>query len=243
MTEWCNDQEIELNPETMEKAHAIYKQACNEQSGIVVSSIGESPLMQFIEWEAGVANAHFLLFDHADKAEALFEAELQLLQKKAKLMATYQPADGFHMVENTSTTLISPDQYERYCLPHLQQVQHILGTDNRRLILHMCGKIKQLLPLIHQVGENAFEAFTTPDVGDTHLSDGRRACPETCIIGGTNAALWLCPVDEIIAGIEEELSDLHHYRGLVITSASEMPPLASPDTIKQVADAVRSFKV
>ena len=87
----------------------------------------------------------------------------------------------------------------------------------------------------------AFEAFTTPPVGNTTLVDGRTGCPDKCLIGGTNAALWLRPAAEIIAEIEADLDALPHHRGIVMSSAGVMPQFAEPDTIKAVADWVHDY--
>ncbi|HOJ39368.1 MAG TPA: hypothetical protein PK644_02740, partial [bacterium] len=76
---------------------------------------------------------------------------------------------------------------------------------------------------------------------DTTLLDGRTFCPEKCLLGGTNATLWLQPARRICQELEKDLQALPHHRGLVITSAGVMPPGCSPETIKQVADFVRSF--
>ena len=38
------------------------------QEALHAAGIGESPLMQFVEWLAGVENAHYLLADHPEDA-------------------------------------------------------------------------------------------------------------------------------------------------------------------------------
>jgi len=81
-----------------------------------------------------------------------------------------------------------------------------------------------------------FEAFSSPPIGNTRLGDGRSACPDKCLIGGTNAVLWTKSAREIIADIERDLAALPHHRGLVITSGGVMPPLCEPETIRQVCE-------
>jgi len=78
-------------------------------------------------------------------------------------------------------------------------------------------------------------------VANTTLLDGRSACPDKCLVGGTNAMLWLRPAGEIIAQIEADLDSLPHHRGIVVTSAGVMPPLCGPETIKQVCEWVRQY--
>jgi uroporphyrinogen-III decarboxylase len=106
----------------------------------------------------------------------------------------------------------------------------------------MCGLLKAILPDLATSGAAAFEAFTSPTVGDTRLADGRAACPDVCLIGGTNAALWTRPAGEIIAEIERDLEELPHHRRLAVTSAGVMPPLCPPETIRAVADWVHAYR-
>ena len=109
------------------------------------------------------------------------------------------------------------------------------------MVLHMCGHLKHLLPELAQIPVRAFEAFTSPTLGNTSLLDGRSACPDKCLIGGTNAMLWTTTAGKIISKIEEDLSEMPHHRGVVVTSAGVMPPLCKPETIKRVCEWVKEY--
>jgi uroporphyrinogen-III decarboxylase len=145
------------------------------------------------------------------------------------------------MIENTSTTLISPQQYRKYCYRHISDYGHICQANGRTMALHMCGHLKLLLPTLATLPVQAFEAFTSPTLGNTTLEDGRTACPDKCLIGGTNAILWTRPAHEIIAQIEQDLDVLPHHRGIAITSAGVMPPLCKPETIQAVCAWVKQY--
>ena len=109
------------------------------------------------------------------------------------------------------------------------------------MILHMCGHLKGLLPDLAQMPVEAFEAFTSPTLGNTTLAEGRRACPGVCLVGGTNAVLWTKPAAAIIEQLEIDLDALPHHRGIVVTSAGVMPPLCAPETIREVGAWVRGY--
>jgi uroporphyrinogen-III decarboxylase len=151
------------------------------------------------------------------------------------------PADVLDLTENTSTTLISPAQYREHCFRHIGEYARIAREAGRDLNLHMCGHLKALLPMLNELGVRSFEAFTSPPVGNTRLVDGRRGCPDVCLIGGTNAALWTLPARRIIEELGRDLDALPHHRGLVVTSGGMMPPLAAPDTIRDVCEFVKQY--
>jgi len=241
LTAFHEDCSVELDPDALEEAR---EQAGRiGQSAIIGVGIGISPLMDWVQYLAGIENAHVLLADHRGEVEALFDVMHRLLVRKAEIICETTPADMVYMIENTSTTLISPQQFRRYCLRHIGEYARTAQRAGRPMVLHMCGKLKRLLSDLATLPVAAFEAFTSPTVGDTTLLDGRIGCADKCLIGGTNAALWIRPANTIIAQIERDLAPLPHHRGIVLTSAGVMPPLCQPETIRQVCDWVKSHPV
>ncbi|MHB9132307.1 MAG: uroporphyrinogen decarboxylase family protein [Armatimonadota bacterium] len=239
MQAWYADTRLELDTEML--AQARTRVAELGETALPVTGIGTSPLMVFVEELAGVENAHLFLADAPDEVEALFAEMHRLLKRMTELTLAEHPADLFYFTENTSTTLISPAQYRQYCLPVLQEYAAVGQQAGRLVVLHMCGHLKALLPDLAGIPVAAFEAFTSPTLGNTTLLDGRTACPHTCLIGGTNAMLWLRPPAEIIHQIEEDLDALPHHRGIVVTSAGMMPPGCPPETIREVCAWVQEY--
>ncbi|MHB9026420.1 MAG: uroporphyrinogen decarboxylase family protein [Armatimonadota bacterium] len=240
LTAFYQDGGWALSPARLEAAQARQREL--GEDAVTTVGVGESPFMYWLEFLAGVENGHLLLCDYPQEVEALLEAIHENLRQRAALLAARHPADLFYLVENTSTTLLSPAQYRAHCLPYLQEYVRILNAHDRLVVVHMCGLLHGLLPDLATLPAAAFEAYTSPPVGNTTLADGRAACPRTCLIGGTNAVLWTQPAEEIIAEIETHLDALPHTRGIVVTSAGVMPPLASPETIREVCEWVKGYK-
>ncbi len=242
MTAYYEDTAIEKDDTGIESALTQCK--IFGENACTMQGIGESPLMEFVEWLAGVENAHLLLSDYTSEVETLFAAMHRVLLRKTELSVTYSPADTLYFIENTSTTLISPAQYNRYCLPVLTEYCAIGSNAGRLMVLHMCGHLKALLPQLATLPVAGFEAFTSPTLGNTTLLDGRTACPQICLIGGTNAMLWAYnDAEEIIKQIQHDLDTLPHQRGLVVTSAGVMPSLCKPDTIREVCQWLQHYPV
>jgi len=235
------DETHELDPEQLDQAKVREKEIA--QSGLVVCGHGVSPLMDWIQHLAGVEEGTYLLFDHTDKVEALFDTMHRGRLRRLEIITENAPSDAIYSVENTSTTLISLDMFRRYPKVHLTEYGRVIGAAGKHHIIHMCGKLKLFLPDIAEVPASAIEAFTSPPVGSTTLLDGRTGCPDYCFIGGTSATLWLEPAEDIIETIRRDLDALPHTRGVVVTSAGVMPPFASPECIKAVRDWVNSYPV
>lgn len=241
MAEWYADSSVEINRENLEEAKQQYKMIGND--AITAHSIGTTAMMVWVQHLAGIENCHYFLADYTSDVEELFDVMNKKLLKIAEILVEYSPADFFYLIENTSTTLISPAQYQKYCYFVIAECGKILASKHRLLVLHMCGYLKGLLPILSKLPVSGFEAFTSPPVGDTTLLDGRNFCPDKCLIGGTNAVLWTKSAEEIIKQIEKNLDQLPHHRGIVITSAGVMPPICKPETIKKICQWLKEYKV
>ena len=235
------DERSEFDADQYEEAQALIREV--GEDGLVVTALGISPLMNWLQYIAGIENGHLLLIDHPDKVLALLETMHQAMCRRLEIIVDRSPYPVVYSVENTSTTLISPALFRQYCHRHLVEYGRITRQAGKLHLLHMCGKLKLLLPDIATLQADGIEAFTSPPVGNTTLFDGRTDCPDKCLIGGTNATLWLESAGTIIETIKHDLDALPHQRGIVVTSAGVMPPACKPETIKQVADWIKNYAV
>lgn len=241
LTELYDDTSYEPDDERLEEAKQILRES--GETGICVTHIGISPLMDWLQHLAGIQNGTYLLYDYPEAVSALFDSMHRGLTRRAEIIANLNPAPVVYAVENTSTTLISPSMFRRFCEPYLTAYGRLMADAGKVFVLHMCGKLKGLLPDIGRVPAHANEAFTSAPVGDTSLLDGRTMMPSRCLIGGTNATLWLEPADTIIETIAHDLAELPHGRGIVLSSAGVMPPRCRPETIRRVADWIAHSKI
>ena len=158
-----------------------------------------------------------------------------------RLIVQHAPYDYVVSTENTSTTLLSPALFERYCWRHLLEYARIVTAAGKTHMLHQCGKLKALLPKINELPSASIEAYSSPPVGDTTLADRAQLCPDTSIIGGTDATLWLRPLGEICERLERDFDAAGGIRGVVLTSAGVMPPACPIDKIAKVGEFCRGL--
>jgi len=241
MTLFFSDATCEFDSDQLDNALATMKNV--GENGIVTTGIGISPLMDWVQHLAGIENAHFMLSDCREDVEELFKAMHALLCRRAEIIADKCPAEVVFSTENTSTNLISPAMFRQYCYKHLVEYGNIVSSAGKLHLLHMCGHLKDVLDDIAKLPAIGIEAFTSPTLGNTTLKDGRTSCQDKCLVGGTNAMLWTMPTEDIFDQIKHDLDELPHQHGIVLTSAGVMTPLCKPETIKAVANLVKSYPV
>jgi len=125
-------------------------------------------------------------FDEPDWLEHVMEV---LLEKKLRVI---ELAGRFELdlVETGggagSSTVISPDIHERFCLPYDRRQIEALHAAGTRVVYHLCGGVMPMLDLVAQNGADAFETMTPPAMGgDCDLAEARRRVGDRlAFIGG-----------------------------------------------------------
>ena len=228
---------FEASAERLGQAQARLRQVGDR--GIVMTGMGISPWMNLLQHQIGPENIYYFLADFPAELDELIAVMHEERLRFLRALLPNCPYDYICSVENTSTTLLSPAIFERYCWPHLNDYGRLIREHGKHHVLHMCGHLRALLPRINELPAMAIEAFTSPPVGNTTLADRARLAPETAIIGGTNATLWLQPAEGIFEAIERSLAEAGALAGVVLTSAGVMPPACPIEKIRQVRDFAR----
>ena len=200
--------------------------------GIVVTTGPGTPLMTLIQGTIGMPQAYYHLTDYQMEFDELFEVEADCWCRYFEALAQTD-AEYVCIQENTSSTLVSPDLYERYCLPLKKKACEMITAAGKHCMLHMCGCLKDLLPQIQEIGADSWESFTPPPIGDTLFKDGREVSPDrVCLIGGMNAvtvSVW--DHGKVLDYVDETLDSLPHTRGVVFTSGGAMPVECPVETL------------
>lgn len=210
------------------------------ERGVLKTGWGTSPLMHLVEHVIGPAETPLMLFDHPDETEELIELMHESYVRRAAAVARHTQADIVVSVENTSTTLISPDQFEKYCLKHLCDYGWAVENEGVMHELHMCGHTKVLLPQIDTIPASSVEAYTSPTLGNTRLVDGRTLAPSKTLVGGTNVNVWLWPIEDIQQYVLDELAACPDHRRIVLTTAGVAPPGCPAGKFREIGEWMRS---
>lgn len=134
--------------------------------GIVSLSFPATPYMQCIMGYVGVANTMYHLFDHRKEFLALLDAMHQKDLEYCRLLLDAPIIDIVRPFEDTSSRLSSPETFEQVCKPYLQDYADLVHSRGHRLVVHMCGHLKDMLPRMRDLGIDGIEAVTPAPTGD-----------------------------------------------------------------------------
>jgi len=152
--------------------------------GVFVYTFNPSPLQTLLEYDMGLVNAYALLSDYPEEFSELLDLMHSRRIREYEICACRMPCEVFMPVENTSTTMISPDIYEKFSLPQIKDLVDIMHRQNKKVILHMCGLIRDLLPLIKQTGADGINALCQQPIGNTPFETALDVLGDDVIIWG-----------------------------------------------------------
>lgn len=217
--------------EAAEGALESYKrvEAALGDDGVFTQTLSPSPVQQVIEFDMGLVNFYSLLTDHRHEVEDLLAAMHRRRCEEYRLTAQRSPARVVISVENTSSQLTSPEYYRRYSLPHLRDFVDIMHGAGKVAILHMCGHLKALLPVIRETGLDGVHAMTPPPIGDTPWEMGLDVLGNDTIIMGLLSMCLTNPVlpnpEDIRERLDALVTDRLRRANLILVAGADGTPL------------------
>jgi len=151
----------------------------------VVSIFGPpTPLLDLIMFQIRLPNIYFLMDDHPAEMEELLTT-MHRRNCEYYELAAGGPGEVVRSFEDTSTTLVSPELYRRYCLQQMRDYGDICHARGKLFAPHMCGLLKGVLPELRETALDGIEALTPPPLGDTPIGMAREKLgPDITLIGG-----------------------------------------------------------
>jgi len=137
------------------------------QSGILAEVVAPSPVQQLIETDMGLAGFYYHLSDRPREVHKLLQTMHARRLTEYEILARRSRADVIIPIENTSSRLTSPAIYERYSLPQISDYVGMIHNCGKLAVLHMCGHLHDLLPVLRKTGLDGVNGLTPPPVGDT----------------------------------------------------------------------------
>lgn len=193
--------------------------------GIVTVFAWPTALPFLLEIAVGMENFYYLLQDCPDEMGALIECIHRADLERWRLMAE-GPWDVCILAENTSTRYISPAIYERYNLPSQRAFVEAMHARGKTAILHMCGHVRDLLPMIRETGADGIHTLTPPPLGDTPWELALDVLGEDTIIFGclTPDVFQTMPVAEMGPALDRLISPrLRESRFVLAPMADGIP--------------------
>lgn len=212
--------------------------------GVPTASMSNTPFMHLIEFVFGLENTYLLLYDHREEFEDILE-KMHAAQRRHVETLAASPAPVVIEYENTSSTLLSPAIFRRYCLPYLNVYADILRAAGKIFLIHMCGKLHAMVDDISQGHFNGICDIAPKPTGDLPLDEAATRLPGKVVIGGIDATTYINQnpefVREKVSGVIERVKP---FRGVLLGSGDVVPRGAQVENfriIRELLDTLGSY--
>jgi len=191
--------------------------------GIATASMSNSPFMFLIEFGWGLESTYFMLHEHREEVEDILEKLHTSLKRYVEVLAA-SPAQIVIQYENTSSTLLSPTFFRRYCLPYLNDYADILRGAGKVYLIHMCGTLRGLVDDISQGHFNGICDVAPYPTGDLPLDEAAARLPGKAVTGGIDANTFICQDGEFVkAEVSNLIQHIKPFRGVLLGSGDVTP--------------------
>jgi len=194
--------------------------------GVVTRFWGPTAIPRLLEEDVGVQAFYYLMADHPDEMDALID----LMGEKQRVAFHYLaegPWESALLAENTSTYYISPKVYAKYNMPHQREFVEIVKAAGKTALLHMCGHVRDLLPLIRETGCDGIHTLTPPPTGNTPWEEALDVIGEDLIIMGClDPTIWVSgPVEGIGPALDALITPRLREANFVLAPMSDGIPV------------------
>lgn len=210
--------------------------------GLATTSVPCTPFQILLENELGLEQFYYFLQDYPDEIEETL-AVLHDQNKEIYRIAAESPAEVVIDHENTSTTLMSPALYERYCLKEINEYADILHERNKIFLTHMCGTLKGLKNELGKGRMDGIIDIAPFPTGDVDLAEAKEMWgPDKVVMGGIDATSFasLSPED-----MREHVRSLLHRvspgDGVIIGSGDAVPISAKMDSLQAISEVISEY--
>ncbi len=207
-----------------------------------IGVMSKTPFQSLVEHWCGTENITYLYYDYPEKIEECLDVMRQIDRKSCEI-AVKSKAEAFIFWEDSSTTNISPNMFDEFTKPTINEWAKIIHDSDKLLIHHACGHLYDLMDNISATDIDALESVSPPPTGNIELAEARKKLrDDIAIIGGIEPTVLLNSNNDELA--KYVIDALNSQRGerYVLANSDSCPPFVEEEKFKLISKLVREFK-
>ena len=177
-------------------------------------------------------------FERPDFVVAVMDMQAEaMIQRGERLLPT--GIDAFYIGDpSASASLISPQHFEKFCLPAYQKFcRHFVGRDIL-IYIHICGNSRPILEMMAATGADVIEPLDP--LGGVEVADAKkRVGDKVALMGGVNTLT-------VLQGTVEQVraEAIHKCReggpnGYVLACGDMVPPATPIENLASMVEVAR----
>lgn len=222
--------------------HELWEEVGEE--GLVVPVIGalmKTPFQTLVEQWCGTVDLTYALYDFPEIVEECL-ATMNAKSIEAVEISVKSNAEAFIFWEDSSTTNISPDFFRRYTAPIITKWGDIIHKNEKLLIHHARGHIRDLLPLMNETSIDMIESISPPPTGNIDIDQAFKLLDnDKGLIGGIEPVFFKnCTMKELEERVDF-LCQTAKGRRFILANSDSCPPGVEYEKFVAVSKMVQSM--
>ena len=204
---------------------------------------GQSGCWQDASVLYGIENLILATYDDPEWVHSF----LRILCERKKIFIESLKGAEYDVVEHgggdASSTVISPKIFDEFVAPYDSTLTAKAHDAGQRVVYHTCGGMMLLLERLADLGVDALETFTPPDMGgDTRLAEAKKRIGDrVCMIGGFDQFHYFtgCSPEETRKVVRKCFEDAGQNGGYILSPSDHFFD-ADIELLKAFADEART---
>ena len=193
------------------------------EDGIILGRMDRTPYQKcLIEWAGPERFLIDLYTEPGPVKELMISIEKRL--DESYLMALETDIELIWQPDNVTSDMTPPNAFKEHLLPLYKRYSKQIKARNKRFVVHLDGKIKQLSTLLNDADIDVIESMSLPDIGgDLTLSEAYINFPNSVIIPNFPSNWCLLPKKKIIEKLKILLNDRNDKRPFMLQVSEDLP--------------------
>jgi len=226
--------------------YAATQRAIDEagEEGLVTVDAGSPPLTAFFRF-LPQEQVSFEFYDHPERLDKLAEAAHAYTFAQAQVAAASPAEVVVAYAADITTRLVSPKMFERYALPFLQETARVLHAAGKIFVLHTCGDVAALLPMMRRSGIDAIDSLSEPPLGNTPFEAAMAELgDDVCLIGGVSPIVLANGTpDDVRAHVLDLFGRVPSGRNLLLCTSDATAYATPVENLCAVSKLVREYSL
>lgn len=207
----------------------------------ILGSEMKSSYQSIIENWAGTEEAVYAAYDFPETLDACLESMKRNSIKSAEY-AVQCEAEAYIFWEDSSTGNISPEFFRKYVAPEISEWADIIHGEDKYLVHHACGLIRDLVVDMKATGIDAIESVTPPPTGNIYTYEVRDKIGEDMVlIGGIEPTVLLNYGMDELRDYVVDVIEKTGKRGFILGNADSCPPGVDVEKFKMISKLVKEM--
>ena len=210
------------------------------ENGVTVSALHCTPAYELIQCFMGLERFHYFFQDYKKRTLELMNLMLHKFCECYRIHSKLN-VPVLLIPEDASTTLYSPDFFDKYLKSVLKEYVKIIKKSGKIVVIHACGHLKNLIKPLSEIDVDCIESVSPQPTGNISIYEVKKALPNVCIMGGIPANAFLYELDDFKQYLKKLIMENKKGGNYILSSGDSVPSDARIENLKAISDLIEKY--